>query len=104
MAPSARCDTSKNDAFISSVREQYPSRTAISDEQFDALVTECDRQRHDLEALQEEFLSLASHQLRTPITAINWYLEMILYDEKDSLTPRVHEYMQQMYQTSKRMS
>lgn len=86
----------------SSLREQYPSKDAMSDDQFDALIDECERQRRDLETLQAEFLSIASHQLRTPITAMNWYLEMLLADDMD-LSDRARGYVNEVYQTSQRM-
>jgi PAS domain S-box-containing protein len=45
-----------------------------------------------VEAAKDEFVSLASHQLRTPLTSIRLYLQMIK-QETDTLNPDIRNYL-----------
>ncbi|MEK7556744.1 MAG: ATP-binding protein, partial [Patescibacteria group bacterium] len=45
-------------------------------------------QEKAVEQAKTEFVSLASHQLRTPLTAINWYIELLLRNEQLSEAQR----------------
>lgn len=56
-----------------------------------------------IDSAKTEFVSLASHQLRTPLTAINWYCEMLLNDCKNELNPVQENYAKETYKASKRM-
>ncbi len=56
-----------------------------------------------IDKAKTEFVSLASHQLRTPLTAINWYCEMLLNDEKNKLNSVQEVYAKETYKASKRM-
>ncbi|MCI5051332.1 MAG: CHASE domain-containing protein [Candidatus Pacebacteria bacterium] len=49
-----------------------------------------------------DFVSLASHQMRTPLSSINWFVEMLM-DDKKSLTKKQQSYLQQINQSSERM-
>lgn len=59
---------------------------------------------HDLDKAKTEFVSLASHQLRTPLSAINWYSQMLLGGDAGKLTKVQHEYIKEIFEGSQRMS
>lgn len=50
-----------------------------------------------------EFVSLASHQLRTPLSAINWYTEMLLAGDGGPLLAEQRRYMQEVATANARM-
>ena len=50
-----------------------------------------------------EFVSLASHQLRTPLTAISWYTEMLLTDDKKGLSDTQEDYLNEVRLATERM-
>ena len=59
----------------------------------------------DLDKLKDDFLSMAAHELNTPIAAIEGYLSMIL-DENlgGEVNPKVKKYLENMYSSSKRLA
>ncbi len=53
---------------------------------------------------KNEFVSLASHQLRTPLNIANWYLEKILSEKKGKLNKKQREYLEDLKDNNSRMS
>jgi two-component system sensor histidine kinase VicK len=51
-----------------------------------------------------EFVSLAAHQLRTPLTSINWYSEMLLAGDADKLSDKQLPMMQEISGSARRMT
>lgn len=50
-----------------------------------------------------EFASLVSHQLRTPFSTINWYIELLLSEDVGKLNEKQTQYLEEVYRASKRM-
>ncbi|MBI5356742.1 PAS domain-containing protein, partial [Candidatus Collierbacteria bacterium] len=57
----------------------------------------------DVDRAKTEFVSLASHQLRTPLTSINWYIEMLQAGDAGALNDKQKEFLSEVYKGSKRM-
>lgn len=60
------------------------------------------REQDDLDKAKNEFLSLASHQLRTPIAAISWFSEMMLHGDTGKLHTAQKDYLTQIYDSNQR--
>lgn len=57
-----------------------------------------------LDEAKDDFISLASHQLRTPLTTIKGYISMLLEgDAGDPLNPTEKKFLQQSFVSSQRM-
>lgn len=58
--------------------------------------------RH-LDTTKDEFLSMASHQLRTPLTSVKGYLSMVLEGDAGKITPTQEHLLSEAYTSSERM-
>lgn len=56
----------------------------------------------EVDRAKTEFVSLASHQLRTPLSIINWYVSELLGGD-EALSPRVREYADEIRRGNSRM-
>ncbi len=56
-----------------------------------------------LDETKDEFISMASHQLRTPLTSIKGYLSMVLEGDMGHITPAQQKVLSEAYSSSERM-
>jgi signal transduction histidine kinase len=60
-------------------------------------------QLHDLDKAKEEFVSLASHQLRTPLTSVKGYISMVLEGDAGKITKVQRQLLSEAFTSSERM-
>ena len=56
-----------------------------------------------IEKAKTEFVTLASHQLRTPLSIISWYLEIINAEELNKLSDKQKGYIREISNSNERM-
>ena len=56
-----------------------------------------------IDQAKTEFVSLASHQLRTPLSAVNWYAEMLIAGDVGKLNEEQKKYVDEIYKGNQRM-
>ena len=57
----------------------------------------------NLDITKDEFITMASHQLRTPLTAVKGYLSMVLEGDAGKLNAQQSKLLQQSYMSAQRM-
>ena len=57
----------------------------------------------EIDRLKSEFVSIASHQLRTPLTGIKWFTRLLILDGDKNLTARQKDFIKQIHDSTLRM-
>ena len=61
------------------------------------------RQKIDIENIQSDFVSLASHQLRTPLTAVKGYISMLIDGSYGGIPEKAKEKLIAVFQSNERL-
>ncbi len=60
-------------------------------------------QERAIDKAKTEFVSLASHQLKTPLSAVNWYTEMLMDQDVGPINERQQEFLKEILEGNQRM-
>jgi signal transduction histidine kinase len=61
------------------------------------------RKLHKLDEAKDEFISMASHQLRTPLTSVKGYLSMVLEGDAGKISEDQKKLLEEAYSSAQRM-
>lgn len=78
----------------------------LTADEFGQLATSFNSMAAKLETTEQaksEFVLLASHQLRMPLTAISWIVEELLHNPPSDQTEKQRQYIRQIYASDQRM-
>jgi signal transduction histidine kinase len=64
---------------------------------------ESNKKLKSLDEAKDEFISMASHQLRTPLTSVKGYISMVLEEDAGKLNLTQHQLLDQAFASSQRM-
>jgi signal transduction histidine kinase len=87
--------------IIRGVQREVEQRQKI--EQIAKDLAEANEHLRELDREKSEFVSIASHQLRTPLTAISGYASMLLEGSYGKFSKKVEEAINRIYQSSGRL-
>jgi len=89
--------------LIKSVKHEIQQREQLAKLAKD--LKEANEHLKEIDKLKDDFLSMASHELNTPIAAIEGYLSMILQEGLGGkIPPKAREYLESVFQSSQRLA
>ena len=84
-------------------QKQYGFRLKKEVEKATADLRHANEKLKELDKLKDEFMSIASHELRTPMTAIKSYVWLALHGKRNEQDQKVRAYLDRVYDSSERM-
>lgn len=95
--------------YIRKDKSRFPAASVISPVIFNKKITGAVEVFYDitrekeLEQIRQDFLSLASHQLRTPLSGTKWLIETMYRGVLGEMTKKQKEYLDEIYKINEQM-
>lgn len=96
--------------FLTKKGQEFPAELSASvirdssgNPSFFIAITKDISERKNIDKVKDEFISIVSHQLRTPLTVMSWYSEMLLLDNKHNNRGQQEKYLKEIYIANQRL-
>lgn len=96
-----RQEAAKVDGFQKLNKELETYAKQLFDKDFE--LTLANKRLQNLEQAKSKFVSVTTHQLRTPLSAIKWTFHMLLNNTLGPTTPDQHNFIDKGYESTQRM-
>jgi signal transduction histidine kinase len=104
--------TKRYGLFICGLENPYQKLTALDIEFLEIVANsvaitlgnlEAEERQRTIDRLKSEFVAIASHQLRTPLSVIKWTLKMCLDGDLGNLNKEQREFLEKTYKSNEQM-
>jgi len=101
LADQVRAETTKTGEFQKLNQELEAYAKQLFDKDFE--LTLANKRLQNLEQAKSKFVSVTTHQLRTPLSAIKWTFHMLLQGNLGPTTSEQHTFIEKGYESTQRM-
>ena len=101
LADQVRTESTKAEEFQKLNHELETYAKQLFDKDFE--LTFANKRLQNLEQAKSKFVSVTTHQLRTPLSAIKWTFHMLLQGSLGPTTPDQHNFIEKGFESTQRM-
>lgn len=100
---STEISTAMENIRLYETEKKFSSKLIVEINKATKKLQEQNEELRDLDAAKDEFVSIVSHQLRTPLTAIRWFTGLLLGNRRKNLNDEQLDFLEQVSVSNKRM-
>lgn len=100
---STEISTAMENIRLYETEKKFSSKLIVEINKATKKLQEQNEELRGLDAAKDEFVSIVSHQLRTPLTAIRWFTGLLLGNKRKNLNDEQLDFLEQVSVSNKRM-